>query len=130
MDFDAIVIGGGHNGLVCAWYLARGGKRVLVLERREIVGGAAVTEEFVPGFRNSTASYTLGLLDPRIIADMNLHAHGLRIVARPSANFLTTHHGRYLLIAGGQIRAATTRLPEAHTAAPPPSHSRLTAAAR
>src|SRR3546814_10156384 len=74
MDFDAIVIGGGHNGLVCAWYLARGGKRVLVLERREIVGGAAVTEEFVPGFRNSTASYTLGLLDPRIIADMNLHA--------------------------------------------------------
>src|SRR3546814_9267812 len=66
MDFDAIVIGGGHNGLVCAWYLARGGKRVLVLERREIVGGAAVTEEFVPGFRNSTASYTLGLLDPRI----------------------------------------------------------------
>src|SRR3546814_7666964 len=102
MDFDAIVIGGGHNGLVCAWYLARGGKRVLVLERREIVGGAAVTEEFVPGFRNSTASYTLGLLDPRIIADMNLHAHGLRIVERPYANFLPTDDGRYLLMGGGQ----------------------------
>src|SRR3546814_12481830 len=94
MDFDAIVIGGGHNGLVCAWYLARGGKRVLVLERREIVGGAAVTEEFVPGFRNSTASYTLGLLDPRIIADMNLHVHGLRIVERPYANFLRSEKSR------------------------------------
>src|SRR5260221_12010175 len=79
---DVIVIGAGHNGLVCAFYLARAGLKVTVLERRHIVGGAAVTEEFHPGFRNSVASYTVSLLNPKIIADMALSAHGLAIVER------------------------------------------------
>jgi phytoene dehydrogenase-like protein len=129
-DFDTIVIGGGHNGLVCAWYLARAGRRVLVLERRGVVGGAAVTEEFAPGFRNSTASYTLGLLDPRIIADMNLHAHGLRVAERPYSNFLPTEDGRYLLMGGGQSRAAVARFSDADAAALPDYESRLDAVAR
>jgi len=67
--YDAVVVGGGHNGLVCAAYLAGAGLSVCVLERRAIVGGAAVTEEFHPGFRNSTASYTVSLLAPQVIAD-------------------------------------------------------------
>ena len=85
---DVIVIGGGHNGLVCACYLAKAGLSVRVLERRSIVGGTAVTEEFHPGFRNSTASYTAGLLAPEVIRDLRLKSHGLRFVARPQANFL------------------------------------------
>ncbi len=86
--YDAVVIGGGHNGLVCACYLAAAGLSVAVFERRAIVGGAAVTEEFHPGFRNSTASYTVSLLHPKVIADLKLAAHGLSIVERPVANFL------------------------------------------
>ena len=85
---DVIVIGGGHNGLVCACYLANAGLRVRLLERRAIVGGAAVTEEFHPGYRNSTASYTMGLLSAEIIRDLRLKSHGLRFVPRPIANFL------------------------------------------
>jgi phytoene dehydrogenase-like protein len=98
---DALIIGGGHNGLVCAWYLARAGWKVVIAERRSIVGGAAVTEEFLPGFRNSTASYTVSLLQPKIIADMGLKRHGLRFVQRPLANFLPFEDGRYLKIGGG-----------------------------
>jgi phytoene dehydrogenase-like protein len=101
---DAIVIGGGHNGLVCAWYLARAGLKVTVCEARSMVGGAAVTEEFHPGFRNSTASYTVSLLNPRVIADMGLRAHGLRIVERPIANFLPIDDGVYLKLGGGLQR--------------------------
>jgi len=85
---DILIIGGGHNGLVCACYLAAAGLRVTILERRAIVGGAAVTEEFLPGFRNSTASYTVSLLQARIIEDLRLHRHGLRILPRPYSNFL------------------------------------------
>lgn len=85
---DVIIIGGGHNGLVCACYLARAGLRVAVLERRHIVGGVAVTEEFHPGFRNSVASYTVSLLHPKVIEDLHLAAHGLDVVLRPQANFL------------------------------------------
>ncbi len=97
---DAIIIGGGHNGLVCAFYLARAGLKVTVLERRGVVGGAAVTEEFHPGFRNSTASYTVSLLNPRVIADMELPRHGLRVVERKVANFLPIDDGSYLLTGG------------------------------
>ncbi|HSC24317.1 MAG TPA: NAD(P)/FAD-dependent oxidoreductase [Casimicrobiaceae bacterium] len=99
--YDAVIVGGGHNGLVCAAYLAAAGLSVCVLERRGIVGGAAVTEEFHPGFRNSTASYTVSLLAPRVIRELDLAAHGLRIVERPLANFLPLPGNAYLKVGGG-----------------------------
>jgi phytoene dehydrogenase-like protein len=99
--YDAVIVGGGHNGLVCAAYLAASNQSVCVLERRGIVGGAAVTEEFHPGFRNSTASYTVSLLDPQVIRDLNLAAHGLVIRERPVANFLPLPDGRSLKVGGG-----------------------------
>jgi phytoene dehydrogenase-like protein len=101
---DAILVGGGHNGLVCAFYLARAGLRVTVCERRGVVGGAAVTEEFHPGFRNSVASYTVSLLHAQVIADMDLHARGLRILERPISNFLPVEDGGYLKLGGGLER--------------------------
>jgi phytoene dehydrogenase-like protein len=104
VDQDVLIIGGGHNGLVCAFYLARAGYAVRVLERRAVVGGAAVTEEFHPGFRNSTASYTVSLLNPKVIADMGLAARGLRIVERPISNFLPQPDGGYLKLGGGLER--------------------------
>ena len=104
---DAILIGGGHNGLVCAAYLAKAGLRVTVLERRVVVGGAAVTEEFHPGFRNSVAAYTVSLLQPKVIADLDLAAHGLRIVSRKLNNFLPLPDNpdsrqNYLVTGGGR----------------------------
>ncbi len=95
---DALIIGGGHNGLVCAFYLARAGLDVTVLERRHIVGGAAVTEEFHPGFKNSVASYTVSLLNQRVIDDLDLYARGLKIVERAQPNFwpLGAKPGAYL----------------------------------
>jgi len=102
--YDALIIGAGHNGLVCAFYLARAGLKVRMLERRGVVGGAAVTEEFHPGFRNSVASYTVSLLQPRVIADMRLAQRGYRVVERPIANFLPQEDGRYLKLGGGLAR--------------------------
>ncbi len=98
---DAVIIGAGHNGLVCACYLAARGMRVRLVERRDVVGGAAVTEEFHPGFRNSTASYTVSLLHPRIVRELRLAEHGLRIVERPFANFLPLPDGDSLKMGGG-----------------------------
>jgi len=100
MKYDALVIGAGHNGLACACYLAKGGLKVKVLERRRVVGGAAVTEEFHPGFRNSVAAYTVSLLQAKVIRDLRLAEHGLRIVERPIANFLPLANG-YLKVGGG-----------------------------
>jgi len=101
---DAVIIGGGHNGLTCAAYLAMAGLKVTVLERRAVVGGAAVTEEFHPGFRNSVAAYTVSLLNPKVIADLRLDAHGLRIVERKIANFLPLDDAHYLKVGGGRTR--------------------------
>ena len=119
---DALLIGGGHNGLVCAAYLAASGLKVTVLERRGIVGGAAVTEEFHPGFRNSTASYTVSLLNPQVSADLRLREHGLRVVERPYANFLPLPDGSAFRLGGeaGMAELArrsprdAQRLPEYH----------------
>ena len=94
--FDAVIVGGGHNGLTCACYLAKAGLAVAVFERRPILGGAAVTEEFHPGFRNSTASYTVSLLNPKVIRDLRLAEHGLKILERPMQNFLPLPDGRAL----------------------------------
>ena len=101
MRFDAVVVGAGHNGLVCAAYLAAGGMKVCVLERRGVVGGAAVTEEFHPGFRNSTASYPVSLLHPKVIRDLKLAEHGLRVVERPFSNFLPLPGGDCIRVGGG-----------------------------
>ena len=95
---DVLIIGAGHNGLVCAGYLAAAGLKVRVVERRDVVGGAAVTEEFHPGYRNSTASYTVSLLNPKVIADLDLYNNGLKVVERDISNFWPTgtQVGEYL----------------------------------
>ena len=102
---DILILGGGHNGLVCAAYLAAAGMSVRVLERRHVVGGAAVTEEFHPGFRNSVASYTVSLLNPKVIRDLRLQEHGLRVVERPYSNFLPLPDGQSFRL-GGEHGAA------------------------
>ncbi len=114
-SYDAIIIGAGHNGLTCAAYLAMAGLRVKVVERRKVVGGAAVTEEFHPGFRNSVAAYTVSLLNPQIITDLKLHEQGLRIVERRAQNFLPSPDGSYLLTGEGRTHASVARL-SAHDA--------------
>jgi phytoene dehydrogenase-like protein len=103
---DVIIVGAGHNGLVCACYLAKAGLKVKVLERRGVVGGAAVTEEFHPGFRNSAAAYTVSLLQAKVIRELRLAEHGLRLVERPLGNFLPLENG-FLKVGGGL--AATQR---------------------
>ena len=102
--YDALIIGAGHNGLVCAFYLAKAGLKVRIVEARDVVGGAAVTEEFAPGFRNSVASYTVSLLQPKVIADMKLADHGYRVIERPISNFLPQEDGGYLKLGGGLER--------------------------
>ena len=111
-ETDVVIIGAGHNGLTCAAYLAMAGLRVKVVERRKVVGGAAVTEEFHPGFRNSVAAYTVSLLNPQIIADLKLHEHGLRIVERRAQNFLPAPDGSYLLTGEGRTQQSIAKLSE------------------
>ena len=108
--YDVVIIGAGHNGLTCAAYLGMAGLKVKVVERRPIVGGAAVTEEFHPGFRNSVAAYTVSLLNPQIIADLKLSEHGLRIVERRAQNFLPAPDGSYLLTGEGRTQASVAKL--------------------
>ena len=96
--YDVIVIGAGHNGLTCAGYLSRAGYKVKVVERRHVVGGAAVTEEFHPGFRNSVCSYVVSLLDPMIIRDLQLQRHGLTILERPAGSLSVLPDGQYLQV--------------------------------
>jgi phytoene dehydrogenase-like protein len=114
-ETDVVIIGAGHNGLTCAAYLAMAGLRVAMVEQRKVVGGAAVTEEFHPGFRNSVAAYTVSLLNPKIIADLKLADHGLTIVERRAQNFLPAPDGRYLLTGEGRTRASVASL-SAHDA--------------
>ena len=104
-DVDVVIIGAGHNGLTCAAYLGMAGLSVRVVERRDVVGGTAVTEEFHPGFRNSVAAYTVSLLQPKVIADLNLHQHGLSIVERRAQNFLPVPDGRHLLTGEGRTQS-------------------------
>jgi len=104
---DVAIIGAGHNGLTCAAYLARAGLSVALFERRGIAGGTAVTEQFHPGFRNSTASYTVSLLHPRVIRELRLHEHGLSILERPLLNYVVEGAGRGLRI--GPTGADTLR---------------------
>jgi phytoene dehydrogenase-like protein len=97
-DYDAIVVGAGHNGLVAACYLARAGRRVLVLERRSLVGGACVTEEVFPGFKVSTAAYVASLFRKEIVRDLRLGDYGLEILPRDPASFTPFPDGRTLLL--------------------------------
>ena len=114
-ETDVLILGAGHNGLVCAFYLARAGMKVTMLERRPMVGGAAVTEAIIPGYRNSVAAYTVSLLNPKVIADMDLPGHGLTVVERKVANFLPLPNGDHLLTGEGRTAAQVARF-SAHDA--------------
>ena len=109
-ETDVIIIGAGHNGLTCAAYLASSRLRVKVVERRKVIGGAAVTEEFHPGFRNSVAAYTVSLLNPKVISDLRLIERGLKIVERRAQNFLPSPDGRYLLTGEGRTLPSLAKL--------------------
>jgi phytoene dehydrogenase-like protein len=106
-NYDAIIIGAGHNGLVAAAYLARAGYRVIVLERREIVGGCCITEELWPGFKVSTAAYVNSLLRPEIIRDLELKKYGFEMLPRSPSSFTPYLDGRYLMM--GPDREMTLR---------------------
>lgn len=119
--YDCIVVGAGHNGLVTAAYLAKAGKRVCILERREVIGGCSVTEEPWPGYKISTASYVVSLLLPQVIQDLRLKENGLRILPRNPSSFTPTQDGRYLLLGPDQDfnRQQIAKFSEADAAAFP-----------
>src|SRR6202011_3562574 len=96
--YNAIIIGAGHNGLVTACYLAKAGWKVLVLEKRYLVGGACVTEETFPGFKVSTAAYVNSLFRKEIIRDLRLHDYGFEVLERNPSSFTPYPDGRYLLL--------------------------------
>ena len=104
MMYDGIIIGAGHNGLICANYLARAGWKVLVLEKRHLVGGCCVTEEIAPGYRASIASYVVSLLLPEIVDDLELKRHGYKTLPRNPSSFTPFEDGRYLFL-GPDARA-------------------------
>jgi len=124
---DVVIIGAGHNGLTCAAYLGMAGLKVKVLERRAIVGGAAVTEEFHPGFRNSVAAYAVSLLNPKVIADLRLFDHGLKIVERRAQNFLPALDGSYLLMAQEHTESNIAKFSESIAPSPRPLNARIPA---
>src|SRR3954462_2818821 len=105
--YDAIIIGAGHNGLVTAAYLANAGRKVLVLERRDVIGGACVTEELWPGYKVSTAAYVNSLLRPEIIRELELKKHGFEMLPRSPSSFTPFPDGRSLLL--GPDKAMTHR---------------------
>ena len=105
-QYDAIIIGAGHNGLTTANYLARGGMNVCVLEQRSIVGGAAVTEEFHPGFRNSTFSYVVSLLRPEVVEDLRLADYGYEAITLENALYIDSSGDHLLLTADEQFNRA------------------------
>ncbi|HKY07442.1 MAG TPA: NAD(P)/FAD-dependent oxidoreductase, partial [Candidatus Binatia bacterium] len=102
-NYDAIIIGAGHNGLTSAAYLAKAGKKVLVLERRHVVGGAAVTEEIYPGFKYSVCSYVVSLLRPEVIRELELPKYDLEIIPLDST-FTPLPNGDYLFRCGDHAR--------------------------
>ncbi len=116
---DVVIVGAGHNGLTCAGYLARKGLSVKLVERRAVVGGAAVTEEFHPGFRNSICAYTVSLLNPKVIRDLELPRYGLEVRLRPISNFSPLPDGGYLKLTGDfeATRAGIARHSEKDAAA-------------
>ena len=96
--YDCVVIGAGHNGLIAAAYLARAGRKVCVLERRDIIGGCCASEKIWPGYTVSTASYVVSLLAPEIIRELKLKQNGLNILPRNPSSFTPCHDGRYLML--------------------------------
>lgn len=131
MRYDCIVIGGGHNGLICAAYLANAGKKVLVLERREMVGGACVTEELWPGYKVSTAAYVVSLLLPEIESDLKLAQHGYKVLRRVPSSFTPFEDGRFLILGPDdeQNREQISKFSQADAAAWPKYEALLTAVA-
>jgi len=103
--YDVVIIGAGHNGLTCGAYLARAGLKTLVLERRDVIGGAAVTEEFAPGFRTSTFSYLMSLLHPRVIKDLELRELGLTVLPATDL-FCPVGTDNYIVLSGDVSRTA------------------------
>ncbi|MEE8508071.1 MAG: FAD-dependent oxidoreductase, partial [Myxococcota bacterium] len=104
--YDAIIIGGGHNGLACAAYLARAGMEVLVLERRDLLGGASSTEEIWPGYRISSAAYVLSLMPPEIVAELELERHGYRVSILDPDYWVPFPDGTHLTLWGDAVKTA------------------------
>src|SRR5438128_2929260 len=102
--YDAIIIGAGHNGLVAACYLARAGWKVLVLERRYLVGGACVTEEVFPGYRVSTAAYLVSLLQEKVVRDLELRRFGYEVLPKDPAYFAPSLDGQHVFMYADQRR--------------------------
>ena len=103
--YDTIIVGGGHNGLVCATFVARGGRRVLVLEAAEALGGAAVTREFAPGFRVSSCAHLLHLMPPALMRELGLEAQGLRIAAASLPTVALAPDAQHLRLGAGDLAA-------------------------